>query len=71
MSITLDDVSCLLHIPIRGKLLDHFRLSRDEVVEMMVTYLLVDPSDDQKEVVNTIDAHAKFRFLEYLYKDHL
>lgn len=43
MSITLDDVSCLLHLLIRGKLLDHRRISRDEALNMMVECLGVDP----------------------------
>lgn len=42
MTITLDDVSCLLHLPIRGRLLDHKNIGREEVVDMMVTHLGVD-----------------------------
>lgn len=30
MSITLDDVSCLLHLPIKEKLLDHKMIGKDE-----------------------------------------
>lgn len=30
MSITLDDVACMLHLPIRGKLLDHGRIKIDK-----------------------------------------
>lgn len=41
MSITLDDVSCLLHLPIRGKPLDHWRINKDEALELMVNYLEV------------------------------
>lgn len=30
MTITLDDVACLQHLPISGKLLDHSKIKRDE-----------------------------------------
>jgi len=33
MTVTLDDVSCLLHLPIDGMLLPHVSKSRDEAVE--------------------------------------
>lgn len=39
MYITLDDVLFLLHLSIRGKLLDHFRISRLDALDMMGTYL--------------------------------
>lgn len=39
MSITFDDVSCLLHLLIRGKLLDHERIRKDQALELMVDYL--------------------------------
>ncbi|XP_050889853.1 uncharacterized protein LOC127095166 [Lathyrus oleraceus] len=71
MAITLDDISCLLHLPIRGKLLGHERLGREEVIEIMVTHLRVDPTEASNEVANTIDAHARFKLLEQLYKDHM
>lgn len=45
MSITLDDVSCVLHLPISGRLLDHDRINIDGALEMMVDYLGVDPGD--------------------------
>ncbi|MCI83272.1 hypothetical protein A2U01_0104547, partial [Trifolium medium] len=30
ITVTLDDVSCLLHLPITGRLLDHTPLSKAE-----------------------------------------
>lgn len=42
MTIILDDVSCVLYLPIREKLLGHRRLGGEEVVEMMVTHLGAD-----------------------------
>lgn len=67
MSITLDDVSCLMHLSIRGRLLDHGRIIRDEAVEMMVTYLGSDLGDSMKEVEDTLRCHARFIFLDRLY----
>lgn len=43
----------------------------DEAIEMMITYLGVDPSDVQKKVVDIICVHARFKFLGDLYKDYL
>lgn len=45
MSITLDDVLRLLHLLIRGRFLDHGRMTKDEALEMMVEYLGVDPRE--------------------------
>lgn len=42
MSITLDDISCLLHLPIRGIILYHVRITKDEALVMMVDYLGAD-----------------------------
>src|SRR4051812_23280879 len=39
MTITLHDVQCLLHLPIRGPLLDHSRIQRVEAIEWMTLYL--------------------------------
>lgn len=62
--ITLDDVSCLLHLPIRGRLLDHARINRDEVVEMMEICLGVNPGDFIQELEAIWRCHARFRFFE-------
>ncbi|CAL5184306.1 unnamed protein product [Lathyrus oleraceus] len=71
MTINLDDVSCLMHLPIRGKLPDHGRLGREEASEMLVTYLEADPTETVNELTDTGGAHSRFKFLEELYKDHL
>ncbi|CAL5209205.1 unnamed protein product [Lathyrus oleraceus] len=71
MSITLDDVSCLMHLSIRGRLLDHGRIIRDEAVEMMVTYLGSDLGDSMKEVEDTLGCHDRFVFLDRLYNQQL
>lgn len=68
MTITLDDVSCLLHLSIKGRLSDHRRTRKKEVVDMMVTYLGTHPGKDAKEAVNTRGAHARFVFGKALWR---
>lgn len=60
MSITLVDVSCMLHLPIRGRLLDHNEINREDALEMMVGYLGANPWDSIKELEVTLWAHASF-----------
>lgn len=70
ITINLDDVSCLLHLPIRQKLLDHKRLDREEASEMLVTYLGADPTKAENEVADTKCAHSRFKLLEGIYIGH-
>ncbi|CAL5184186.1 unnamed protein product [Lathyrus oleraceus] len=51
MFITFDYVSCLLYLPIRGRLLDNGRITKDEALEMMVKYL----GDDLGEAKDELD----------------
>lgn len=71
MFITFDDVSCLLHLLIWGRLLNHPRINKFEAYEFMVNYLGVDSSESQKELDATRGAHARFSCLEELHKYHL
>ncbi|XP_058726819.1 protein MAIN-LIKE 2-like [Vicia villosa] len=50
VSITLDDVAWLLQIPIRGTLLGHGRLTKEEVREMLIEELAADPKYVLEEV---------------------
>src|SRR3954465_3043287 len=54
MTITLHDVQCLLHLPIRGMLLDHSRIQRIEASEWMALYLGMeqDMADYECETTN-------------------
>ncbi|XP_050889851.1 uncharacterized protein LOC127095164 [Lathyrus oleraceus] len=63
-SITPDDVSCLPHLLIRGKLLDHGRISKGEALYFMVDYLGVDPETALMNMERTRGAHARFEFLK-------
>ncbi|XP_058742488.1 protein MAIN-LIKE 1-like [Vicia villosa] len=60
MSITLDDVSFLLHLLIRGRFLDHNRINRDEALVILVDYLGADLEEVMKELKATRGAHARF-----------
>jgi len=71
MTATLDDVACLLHLPIDGMLLSHGSISRDETVELMETYLGSSTSDAVKEVEKTKGAHFRFSYLERIFKERL
>lgn len=53
MSIILDDVSCLLHLLIRGRLLDHTKINIDKEVEFMETYMGLDLRDAIQELEAT------------------
>ena len=58
MTVTLDDVSCLLHLPIDGMLLSHETITRGDAVDSMVTHLGSDLGDALLEVTRTRGAHC-------------
>ncbi|XP_058748671.1 uncharacterized protein LOC131621661 [Vicia villosa] len=69
MMIILDDVACLLHIPIIGRLLDHSKITKADVVEMMVVYLGAGLEEAFQYCKNTRGARAKFSWLAKLYNN--
>jgi hypothetical protein len=71
MTVTLDDVSCLLHLPIDGILMSHEFISRDDAVDSMVMYLGSDPGDALVEVTRTRGAHCRFSYLRRIFKERL
>lgn len=64
LCITLDDVSCLIHLLIMERLLNHSGISRDESQDLMVNYLEADSGDTQIEMDATGGTIATFYFLE-------
>jgi len=54
MTVTLDDVSCLLHLPINGMLMSHNTISQDEA---MVEQLGYDPGEVAVEVAGPCCPH--------------
>lgn len=53
MSITGDDVLCLLHLPIRGKFLYHNKINKYEALVMLVDYLEADLEEALMELEAT------------------
>ncbi|MCI87878.1 putative IMP dehydrogenase/GMP reductase, partial [Trifolium medium] len=49
ITVTLDDVSCLLHLPLTSRLLDHTSLTKEEGVVVLVDLLGAEPSDAEFE----------------------
>ena len=60
MIITLDDVACLLGIPITRRLLPDRELTREEGLEMMQADLLFTEEDVAKELTKQGDSHVSF-----------
>ena len=71
MTVTLDDVSCLLHLHIEGMLLSHETITRDDAVEWMVEQLGSDPSESLVEVTRTKGAHCRFSYLRRIFKERM
>ncbi|MCI39216.1 serine/threonine-protein phosphatase 7 long form-like protein, partial [Trifolium medium] len=71
ITVTLDDVSCLLHLPLRGRLQDHITLSKEEGVIVMVNLLGAELVDALYEVTKTKCAHAMTTYLKGIFKHHI
>src|SRR3954467_7141210 len=71
MTITLDDVQCLLHLPIRGPLLHHSRIQRVEAIEWMTLYLGMEHEVAHFECVTTSGPHVRFTTLSTYFEHHL
>jgi len=71
MTITLDGVACLLHLPIDGMLLSHGTITRDEAVEWMEEHLGSNPGEALIEVEKIKGAHCQFGYLQKIFKERL
>ena len=60
MAIALDDVACLLHLPIRGRFLDHQKLEKDEAITLLVERPRVTVDSALKEVDKTRGFHVRY-----------
>lgn len=67
MTVTLDDVSCLLHIPITGIFLSHPDMSRDIACDYLVDLLGVTRAEAVMETDTTRGAHIRFNWLRDVY----
>ncbi|PNX87771.1 hypothetical protein L195_g043867, partial [Trifolium pratense] len=60
MTITLDDVCCLVHLPIKGRLLDHKGIpTKTEGVELMIKHMGSTREEAEHEVKTTKGAHPR------------
>jgi len=71
ITITLEDVACLLGIPITGRLLPDRKLTREEGIEMMQVDILFTVEAAAKEVGRQGAAHISFGVLKRRYKKFL
>ncbi|GAU36603.1 hypothetical protein TSUD_387550 [Trifolium subterraneum] len=73
VTITLDDVSCLLHIPITGKMLNHLGTSctTEECEDMCREYLNFPRTKCRAEFKKMKGAHIGFPMLEKIYAANL
>jgi hypothetical protein len=71
MTVKLDDVVYLMHLPIDGMLLSHKSISRNDAMEMMIRYLGSSPGDAIEEVNDIRGAHARFWYLRKIFKQRL
>jgi hypothetical protein len=71
MKVTLDDVCCLLHLPIQGRLFDHRGIpTKTDGVDMMVELLGSTASEAKSEVNRTRGAHRLFKRSDYKAPDN-
>ena len=70
--MTLDDVSCFMHLSIEGMLFDHNGpVSMTDVVDMMVQLLGADVAKTVEQVGMINDVHARFSQLKEIFKERL
>ncbi|XP_058784863.1 uncharacterized protein LOC131659728 [Vicia villosa] len=69
MTITLDDVSCLLHVPIRGKLVDPDSVVTDcDAIHLTVELFGVSLSDATREASSVRDPYSKLDWLKQVFQ---
>jgi hypothetical protein len=63
-TVTLGDVSCLLHLSNVGRLLDHQYVNKEEGTKLMVDLCGADPADIENEMVKTKGSHVMYTYLQ-------
>ena len=72
MTITLDDVYNLLHIPIQGRMLDHdAAMDRDRGLDLMIRLLGMSEADARVEARTESAGHTSYPTLKRLYEAQL
>ncbi|KAL5148412.1 Protein MAIN-LIKE 1 [Glycine soja] len=67
LTITLDDVACLLHLPITGALRRFESLGVDEVVLLLIELLEVSTKEARAETVHAHGAYVRLSWLREVY----
>ncbi|KAJ1391828.1 Aminotransferase-like, plant mobile domain [Sesbania bispinosa] len=71
MTITLDDVNTLLHMPVHGRFFFLPSLGKDEAKELLVTLLGVSYSDAHEEIEYTRGPSVRLSWLRTVYENSL
>jgi hypothetical protein len=66
--VTLDDVSCLMHLSNEGRLSDYEYVGREEGMRLMVDLIGSDPADAVKETTVTKGSHVRHTYLQGNFK---
>jgi len=70
MTISLDDVSYLLHIPIIGQFLTFTNLEFGEVVTLLIKILRVQSSNGKTQMRRCRSQHIRMSWLRDIYEQH-
>jgi len=72
MTITLDDVHNLLHIPIHGRMLYHDEaMGQDRAIDLIIRLLGMSEADAMAEIMNESAGHISYPSLKRVYEGHL
>jgi len=72
MTVTLDDVACLMHLPIEGRMLSHpKKMSRTEGVVLMLRHLGVSQADAVKNCSEEYGGYISYKTLRENYSRYL
>jgi hypothetical protein len=64
VTVTLDDVSCLLHLSNEGRLPDYQYVDKEEGTRLMVDLIGSDPTDVANEIAVTKGSHVRHTYLQ-------
>jgi hypothetical protein len=67
VAITLDDIQCLLHLPITGRFLHHSRMRKDEAMDLLKRHLGVEEEVILLNFKKTKGCHIKYNQLQAIY----
>jgi len=72
MTVTLDDVACLMHIPIEGRMLSHpKKMSRTNGADLMVRHLGVTQAEAVKNCNSEYSGYISYKALREYYEGYL